>query len=346
MAMLANKNIKIFINYFLGPLLFAWLVFSIYQSIKNQPQLEVSWQQIQRSFQSVKILYLVAALLLMPVNWGLEAQKWKVSVAAIQPVSFIQAFKAVLSGVTFSVTMPNRVGEYLGRVLYLHEGSRLKTISVTLVGSFAQLLTTLWAGVAGLVVLKKQLLTTYPDMTIWYQFILYGLMALVVVLTLLYFNVAGAVSLFHKWIKNKKYLYLVEALNNFHGSLLLQILLLSLVRYGVFMVQYMLLFYLFEVNVPAATIGWVMSVIFLAMAIVPSIALVEVGIRGEISLKLMGLFSANSLGIGLTSVTVWFMNLMVPAIVGSLLLLNIKVFNRRREKVQEPTEVLNSVNEY
>ena len=334
--MQVNKSIKIFINYFFGPLLFAWLVFSIYQSIKSQPQIEVSWQQIKHSFQSVQIIYLLIATLLIFVNWGLEAQKWKLSVASIQRISFMQAFKAVLSGVTFSVSMPNRVGEYLGRVLYLPEGSRLKTISVTLVGSFAQLLTTLSAGVVGLIVLKKQLLTSYPDMVIWYQFILYGLLALVIVLILLYFNVAGAVSLFNKWIRNRRYLYLVEALSDFNAPLLLQILLLSCLRYCVFIVQYLLIFYLFEVNVSAVIIVWVMSVIFLAMAIVPSIALVEVGIRGEISLKLMGFFSANSLGIGLTSVTVWFMNLIVPAIIGSLLLVNIKIFKKKNANASEP----------
>jgi hypothetical protein len=94
-----------------------------------------------------------------------------------------------------------------------------------------------------------------------------------------------------------------------------------------------MLFYLFGVNVSVATIGWVMSVVFLAMAIIPSIALVEVGMRGEISLKLMGLFSANSLGIGLTSITIWFINLVVPAIIGSLLMLNLKLFKKRNERI-------------
>jgi hypothetical protein len=338
--MQVNKNIKIFINYFFGPLLFAWLAFSIYNHIRHQPQLEVSWRQIQSSFQSAKIFYLIAALLLIFLNWGIEAWKWKLSVTGIQRIGFVQAFKAVLSGVTFSVSMPNRVGEYLGRVLYLPEGSRLRTISVTLVGSFAQLLTTLLTGIAGLVILKTPILAVNDQMNIWYQFILYGLMALTFVLALLYFNAAGAVSLFKRWSGNDKYLYLVEALSSFDARLLLQILLLSFLRYFVFAVQYILVFYLFEVNVNAITIAWVMSVIFLAMAVIPSIALVEIGVRGEISLKLMGMFSANSLGIGLTSITVWFMNLIIPAIIGSLLLLNIKIFKKRNQEGKKNTEKL------
>src|SRR5206468_3685838 len=96
--------------------------------------------------------------LLMPLNWGLEAAKWQCSVRSIYPVSLMQSFKAVLSGISFSVTMPNRVGEYLGRMIYLPEGSRLRTISVTLVASFAQLLVTLVAGTAGLFFIKEALL--------------------------------------------------------------------------------------------------------------------------------------------------------------------------------------------
>jgi hypothetical protein len=66
------------------------------------------------------------------------------------------------------------------------------------------------------------------------------------------------------------------------------------------------------------------------MAIIPSIALVEVGVRGEISLTLMGLYTINSLGIGLTSITIWFINLIMPALVGSILILSVNVFKNSR----------------
>jgi Lysylphosphatidylglycerol synthase TM region len=321
-----NKNIKIFINYFLGPLLFAWLSYAIYRQILGQPQLEESWFRIRQSFQSYKIIYLILAILLILVNWGLESWKWMISVRTFYQLKFLQAFKAVLSGVSFSVTMPNRVGEYFGRIMYLPEGNRLKTISVTLVGSFAQLLITIIVGTAGLIILKPSLVGQFPQLKIWYQFIVYGLVILGGVMLLIYFNVAGSVNLFNRWIRNQKYVYLVEALRKFHTVLLLQILLLSFLRYLVFVIQYILVFHLFEVNIPAATIATVMSVVFLAMAVIPSIALVEVWLRGEISIKLMGLFSLNTLGIGFTSVTVWFINLILPAIAGSLLLLSLRVF--------------------
>ena len=154
-----SKNIKIFINYFLGPLLFVWLSWSIYTQIQRQPNLEEAWYTIRQSVNSSLAWNLVAVILLMIVNWSFEAIKWKISVKDIQQVSFFKALKAVLSGVSFSVSTPNRVGEYLGRVLYMDDGNRLKTISITIVGSISQLIITLLMGAIGLIVLKP------PDRT-------------------------------------------------------------------------------------------------------------------------------------------------------------------------------------
>ena len=326
-----NKNIKIFINYLLGPLLFGWLAFSIYQQISKQPHLESSWLQIKQSFQSYKIFYLAAAICLIPVNWGLEALKWKISVNTTYPIRFIQAFKAVLSGVSISVTMPNRIGEYIGRMLYMPEGSRLRIISVTMVASMAQLFVTIITGIIGLIVIKQQLVGRIEGIRIWYQFILYGVIISAFVMALIYFNVSGAVKLFRRWIKAERYFYLIEALRLFNARLLLRLIFISFIRYTVFLIQYVLLFKLFEVNADTLDLMAVMSVVLLAMSVIPSIALVEVGLRNEISIQLVGLFSMNLLGISLTSVTVWFLNLILPAIAGSLLILNLRVFKKRNE---------------
>jgi len=328
MPMQPNKNIKNFLNYFLGPLLFIWLVFSIYRQINSQQHLEAWWSNIKASLQSAKVIYLIIVILLVPVNWGIEAVKWKLSINPIYPIRFWEAFKAVLSGVSFSVTMPNRVGEYLGRMLYLPDGNRLKTISITLMGSISQLLITLIAGTVGFIYLKDYLLHSGTINSLWYRFILVGLIIVMLILTLFYFQISALERLMERWLKNNRYLYLVQSLHWFDGQLLGRLLLLSLARYSIFVIQYVLLFNLFEVYVPLDLQINTMGVIFLALAIIPSIALVEVVLRGEVSLTLMGLFTTNSLGIGLTSVSIWLINLVLPAIIGSLLILNVKVFKR------------------
>jgi hypothetical protein len=69
------------------------------------------------------------------------------------------------------------------------------------------------------------------------------------------------------------------------------------------------------------------------MALIPTIALfTDLGLKNEISLKLLGLYSANHLGISLTSLSIWFINLVIPAIIGSLLILGIhKIFKNNYE---------------
>jgi len=328
-----NKNIKIFLNYFFGPLLFAWLAWSIYRQIEKQPHIETSWLHIKASIQSFNIINLLLVFLLMFVNWGLEARKWQLSVVSIFKISFIQAFKAVLSGVSFSVTTPNRVGEYFGRMLYLPEGNRLKSISVTLVGSLSQLLVTFFCGMIGVMVLKDVLIEEGLLSNITYRFVLAGILLVIFLFALLYFRIAIIEHVLEKWMKNSRYLYLVQSLQTFNVQLLLQLLLLSFLRYLVFVVQYYLLFVLFDVALTAVIAASLVSVLFLAMAVIPTIALVEVGLRGEISLRLMGMFTTNSLGVGLTAVSIWLINLVMPAIVGSILFLSIKVFKRKDETI-------------
>ena len=93
----------------------------------------------------------------MFVNWSLEALKWKISVQSVQPVSFFRSLKAIFSGVSFSVTTPNRTGEYFGRVLYMDEGNRLRVISLTILGSISQLLVTIFFGLLGLLILQPDI---------------------------------------------------------------------------------------------------------------------------------------------------------------------------------------------
>ena len=71
-----NRNSKIFIHYFLGPLLFCWLSWSIYREIRKQPDLENAWRSIRDSFNSPRVWNLSGVIVLMIANWAIEALKW------------------------------------------------------------------------------------------------------------------------------------------------------------------------------------------------------------------------------------------------------------------------------
>ena len=319
-----NRNIKRFINYFLGPLLFLWLSWSIYRHIQHQPNLSKAWQRIRESFNGPLIWNLVFVVALMVVNWSIEAFKWKLSIKSVQRVSFLRAFKAILSGVSFSVSTPNRIGEYLGRVLYMEEGNRLRTISITIVGSISQLIVTLFMGCLGLLAMKPVLLNGSFVSEIWMQVIFYGVLTCLLVLTLFYFRLAWLIRWVDRLPGSSRFAYLVRALEDFDATILFRLLSLSALRFIVFIVQYYLLFRLFDVDVSWWQAFWSVSVSFLVMAIIPTFAIAELGLRGEISIKLIGLFSINNLGILMASMTIWLVNLILPAVIGSLLILSIR----------------------
>ena len=130
----------------------------------------------------------------------------------------------------------------------------------------------------------------------------------------------------------KRYVWLVSSLKDIHATLLLKLLSLSAIRYIVFVVQYFLLFRLFEVNIEWWQCLWAVSVIFLVLAIIPTFAIAELGIRGKVSLKLLELFSTNSLGITVATASIWLINLVVPAIAGSLLIVSVKIFKNKNER--------------
>jgi hypothetical protein len=332
-----NRNnkpdfIRTFINYFLGPLLFIWLSWSIYTEIKNQPDIEGAWLQVRQSFSSPLLLNILGVIFLMIINWAIEALKWQLAVKPVQPVSFLKAFRAVLSGVSFSVSTPNRVGEYLGRVLYMEEGNRLRTIAVTMVSSMSQLIITLCMGLLGLILLKKTIEQQQLVSGLWLLVLIYGVLIVVILLLLFYFRLHWLARWISKISFLKKYSYLVDAVGQFDTSILLRMLALSFARFAVFILQYYLLYIFFDVQIGWWAACWTVSVSFLIMAIIPTFAIAELGLKGKVALLVTGLFSANKAGIFFATAGIWFINLVIPAISGSILILGLRKFYKNKDQ--------------
>jgi uncharacterized membrane protein YbhN (UPF0104 family) len=69
-----NKNIKIIINYVLGPLVFILLFISIYRQIQQQPNWKDSLVQLAKGFNGSTAWMLFLTFLLMFLNWGFRSQ--------------------------------------------------------------------------------------------------------------------------------------------------------------------------------------------------------------------------------------------------------------------------------
>lgn len=327
-----SKQIKILINYFLGPLIFIVLAWSLYVQIKNQPDLAIRWQHIKASWQHPKFWVVVV---LMFVNWGIEARKWQVLVQHVQHFSFLKAFKSVLSGCSITMLTPNRIGEYGGRILYVDEGNRIKAISLTIVGSISQLLVTLVTGCLGLVFLRffsqnhNQGVAILPEP--WGNVLIYLSVTITVVLSLFYLRIGWLVRMMEKVPALQKVVTHIRVLDEFDNIQLIRIFSLSLGRYVVFVLQYLLLLKVMNVELAPVTGFWLIAVFYLLLAMAPSIGFIELPLRVSACWALLKYFTSNELGVSAAALGIWLINLVVPAVIGSLLILSIKIVKDKNE---------------
>lgn len=321
-----NKSIKILLNWFLGPVLLVILCFSLYNQLMHQADLEQRWQQIQASWRSWKFFLVIFLMLL---NWGIEACKWQLLVKHVQRFTFTQAFKSVLSGCSITMLTPNRIGEYGGRVLFLQEANRIKGISLTIVGSISQLLVTMVMGCLGLFFLRyfshngNNALSVLPHF--WGDILIYLSVAGTLVLFLFYIRLSWLVRLMEKVPAFVKATRHITVLDEFTVKQLVQVFSLSVLRYVVFVLQYVLLLQVMQVGIAAWLSFWLITVFYLVMAVAPTIGFLELPIRAKASIELMQLFSSNILGIETAALGIWVINLVIPALMGSLLILSIKI---------------------
>ena len=61
------------------------------------------------------------------------------------------------------------------------------------------------------------------------------------------------------------------------------------------------------------------------MAVAPTIGFLELPVRAKASMELMKMYSTNTLGIETAALAIWLINLVIPALIGSILILGIKI---------------------
>ena len=321
-----SKRFKILINYFLGPLLFIVLSWSLYKQVINQPDLNNRIDEIKNSWRHQGLWWVIV---LMLVNWGIEARKWQLLVRRVQNLSFIKALKSVFAGCSVTMLTPNRVGEYGGRILYVAEGNRIKAISLTIVGSISQLLITRIVGCLGLLYFKYvhqnnvNILSAIPSL--WSNGLIFLSVGVTALLFMFYLRIGWLVRVMEKVPAFQKVTKHIAVLDEFGDRQLLHILSLSFLRYMVFVLQYVILLQVMHVDIGGWICFWLMTVFYLVMAIAPTFGFIELPVRAKASWELFKLYTTNELGVGASALGIWLINLVVPAIIGSLLILSIKI---------------------
>lgn len=296
------------------PALMIWLGYSIYRQVTQQEHLESSLELLQARWASHGWLMVSMVTALMLVNWGIEAQKWKRLMKPVEQISFFKSFKAILAGVAFSSATPNRIGEYVGRVMYLKQSSTIRAVVVTIVGNFSQILATLGFGWMGL------LYYNFMEPTLWSKLLLVALTLLMGLAAVFYFRIDLVVVIAQRVSWFRKTVTYLQVIRRISQRELVHVLVLSVVRYMVFTAQYLFLLYAMGAEMPLVKGFMMISLYYLVLMMVPTVTIADLGVRGETSLAFLGKCTANTVGILSATAAIWFVNLIVPAVMGLLFL--------------------------
>jgi hypothetical protein len=320
-----NKSIKIFINYVLAPLLFAWLVYSVYKAILTQPDLPQYLAILYKQIDAHALFLLICLLLLMLLQWLFEAKKWQNFLSRDIQLTLLASLKMIFTGISFSLATPNRIGEFVGRILHLPAELRVQATGYTFIGNFAQLVATSLAGSFGLmfyVTGSNEIgITSFNGLITLLSYLapVFTLLVLFIYFkAVVFFSWVAGINWLGSW-KNK-----FMQLTSLSNATLFHVFLWSLLRYIVFVIQYWLIFNIIGLDLDLFPTFIGVSMMLFLLSILPTISLVELGLRWQISILVFAPFTTNAFGLTMATTLIWLLNLVIPAAMGAFLMLGKK----------------------
>lgn len=304
MIAISNKT-KGLLLIFVKILIVGGAFYFIYQQLAINDKL--NWSLFVEKFNKNKSFTGIAFIILLSVlNRFFEILKWQNLVSYIQKITLFEATKQVLAALTAGLFTPNGIGEYAGKALFYNNSEAKNIVFLNLICNGVQLILSVVFGVVGLL---------YLGFTKWVLIVLAVIIGFLVLLFKL------------KKIKIKGYSLsdLFFKINNIPKNIHRKNNYLAVCRYLVFSHQYYFLFLAFDVHLPYLTlIATVTSVYFLASSL-PTFQFLDFAVKGSVGVYFFGLLGVNEWIVVFVSTLMWFLNVVLPVIIGSYFVLNFKL---------------------
>lgn len=264
---------------------------------------------IVESISKKSLLFLIVVFL-MPINWFLETLKWWVMMRRETSVTLLQSLKSTFMGVAAGVATPWRSGEFIGRLFALDEQHYIHSFYFSMLGGLAQAFVTASVGLAFLPAF-------FPSPLI------IGVCVGV--------SIAFLVAYFHfdtvaVWLPRipvvSNYVRDYSNAKQPDSLTLFGVLFLSIARYGVYVIQWVLVAHILGVNDMIMPLFAAVAVSLLLQSIAPALPLLDIAVRSGIALLVFGMISENTLGIVVSTIVIWMLNLATPAMLGSIWMLH------------------------
>ncbi len=316
---LTKKNKK-YLNILIKLTIVGLAFWFVYSKVNNQHNLS-NFTNLVESLDNTLLNYaLILVVFLMFVNWALEVVKWKYLLRNIEKVSLWKATKSVFCGLTWAIFTPNRIGEYGGRILLLKPDHRAKGAVLMGVGLFAQLVLTSFFGALSIAWFVTTFMNTPVSINfgIWLIAIIYAL-----AFVILYFNVHWVDQWVGKFIFLRKIRPFFAVLLEVNSKDLLYVLLLSLFRFLIFSSQYIILLLIILPDIPMISMLLMIFILFFVQAAVPTLDIFDFSVRSYVASNLFSYVTTQEIAVMAVVSCIWFVNLILPAIIGSFFVLNV-----------------------
>jgi hypothetical protein len=292
----------------------------LYWTLSENENLDIQyWQALKDGF-SKRPYYLILAIVLIPLNWSLEAIKWRYLAQKLECISFGQALQGVITGVTMGFVTPHSLGDYAARIWSLSNTERLKSIGAIFLSRISQFYITLYFGTISLVFYVYRVIQAQ-----WagYDVLIYFTAFYNVVFILLFIYHQKIFKTIASWPALARIVPYFEIITHYRFREINYVLALSLLRYLVFLLQFVLLLYFFEISLSWWLLSLGVTFVFFIKSVLPTF--LDLGVREMASVVFFGVFIQKHDFIIFASLTLWLLNLVIPSLVGLFLLWNIRL---------------------
>ncbi len=279
----------------------------IYDQLANNEKLD--WHKFIILFQkNYSIGGIIFLLFLSFLNRFFEILKWQNLVSNLHAISLAEATKQVLGALTAGLFTPNGVGEYAGKALFFEKSKAKKVVFLNLICNGIQMILSVVFGTIGLWALGYRL---------WVLGIL-GMSALFILFSFLFKKIK---------IKGFSIDKLIIKINEIPKAIHQKNIFLAVCRYLTFSHQYYFLFLAFDVDLPYFTMMATIAAVYFLASSLPTFQFLDFAVKGSVAVYFFGILGINEWIVIFISTLMWFLNVVIPVIIGSYFVLNFKIIS-------------------
>lgn len=307
---------------------FGWVIYR--QRIEGQ-DLDILYIHFRKQLDSRDLYWLFLTVILMPFNWWFESLKWQCFTRSFSVLNSWQHFRAVLAGITFSLFTPNRLGDYLGRIIATGRSDKGKVFTATLAAHYVQLIVVLGFGWLGALLFLPRIVELPTNQMKWVAGV--GISG-TLFLGLMGFILPKLLSFVKRlaWIQRLKWIeHSLNVLHTYQPRHFIRAAAFASVRYGIYCTQYYCMLRLTGIDLNYGIAWCGIALIFLIQTSIPLPPVLGLLARGEIAIFVWGEFDANEWSILTASYGLFLINLLVPGILGLITVIQLNLIKPKED---------------